>query len=261
VCGCSFEHGALTLDAARDADAAIDARPALVDRGLVARYFIDEAAAGMQPAALIDSAPAPLALPVSYTPALAYTQVATGRGLGWATSTDTGRASIAVAGTKLAALAGGRTWTYELVVDVRAPSSESRIISINDDVNGYGSAALLTGNLTDLRLDAGPQFAAWSGNVDLSRGRTILHVVVDTAAAADRATLHVDGALIARSTGDFAPDAMLAFGANDYFTLGNVEGSPRSFTGAIYYAAVYGAALSESEIANNVAVLLGGDDR
>ena len=260
---CSFDRGepAGRIDAPLDG-VVIDVRgDVLTSRGLVARYFIDEASAGIDPTALVDSAPAPLALPLTYSNGFRFAQLPTGWGLRWDSVTELGRASVMVGGTKLAALATTKTWTYEVVLDVRTPATESRIMTINDNVNGHGSASLLTGSATDLRLYMDPEAASWAGNVDLAGGRIVLHAVVDTAAASNRATVHMDGQPVARSSADYAANTMPTFGANHYFTLGNVEGSARSFIGDLYYAAVYDVALTGPEIEANAKLLLANDDR
>jgi hypothetical protein len=263
LAACSFENGAgTTRDATTDSDGVIDVRAdVLTSRGLVARYFIDETSLDVDPVALIDSAPNPLALPITYTPFIAYTQLPTGRGLSWSSAADDGRASVAIGTTKLAALAGATAWTFEIVVDVRSQGTQSRLIGVNDGVSGYGKASLLTGNATDLRLYMEPEVASWSGNVDLAVGRIVVHAVVDTTAATDRATLHVGGTRVMRTTSDYGTGTVPSFGASEFFTLGNVEGAARSFVGDIYYAAVYDVALTQPEIEVNAALLLANDDR
>lgn len=266
---CSFQSGALHDAAITDDDAsdarAIDASsdgastPALSTRGLLARYFLDEAANGTTPTMVLDSAPNPANLPLTYTPELAYTDTATGRGLRWTTQGTAGRASLATASSKFTALNGATTWSYEIVVDVRNQGSQSRIVSVNDNTNGYGTASMLTGGSTDLRLFAGAELAAWSG-VDLAAGRVVLHAVVDSTRSTDRAQLYINGTP-RTLTSDFASSTAIVLGANDFFTLGNVEGSSRSFEGDLFYVAMYTVTLTPAEIAANSALLLANDDR
>ncbi|HEY5922208.1 MAG TPA: LamG-like jellyroll fold domain-containing protein [Kofleriaceae bacterium] len=267
LAACSFDHGDARMEpsdaASSDGDGVdVDMRTdVLTTRGLVARYFIDEASAGIDPTALVDSAPNPLALPLTYSAGFNFKQLPHGWGLQWTSISEDGRASVSVAGTKLAALASSKTWTYEVVLDVRMQGTQSRIMGVNNNVSNYGNASLLTGSATDLRLYMEPEVASWNGNIDLARGRTVLHAVVATTAASDRATVSIDGMLVARNSNDFAPSTMPIFGATDFFTLGNVEGSSRSFVGDLSYAAVYDVALTEAKIAANTALLLANDDR
>jgi len=258
---CSFAPGTSAGDGAIDfVDGPIDTPGSMLTwRGLVARYFIDESDGNVLPLELVDSAPSPVALPITYTPALTFVELPTGRGLRWSAASDTARASARITGTKLADLAGATTWTYEVVLDVRMPGGQSRIIGINDDVNGYGKASLLTGSAIDLRLHVDPDAASWYGNIDLTRGRTILTAVVDTSLPMDRAKVFVDGALCMLGS-DLPANLALVFGANDFLTLGNVSVSGRSFAGDIYYAAIYDVALTETEVAANTALLRVNDD-
>ncbi|HEX5058901.1 MAG TPA: LamG-like jellyroll fold domain-containing protein [Kofleriaceae bacterium] len=265
---CSFQHGVSVGDASppdtQRSDADIDApNEGLVSRNLVARYFIDEAAAGQSPTQLTDAAANPFPLAMTYTGTLSFTEVATQRGLHWTTPGDLGRASAPIDNTKITmALAGAKRWTYELVVDLRnATSGECRLISIGNGTATYGDAALITSDLTTLRLHVDATYAHW--NVTFGSGRVVLHAVVDTtlATSTSRYQLFVNGTQALRIAGTVpVQDAGLVIPANDYLAIGNVEGAGRSPGGDVYYAAIYSDALTPAEITANTARLLANDD-
>jgi len=101
--------------------------PTLVDRGLLVRYYIDEAASGQTPQQLIDAAPSPLNLTINYTPSLTFTEVASNRGLHWALLGSSANARTTLDGTKiLSGLNGHTTGTIEAVVDVTAVGDGTR---------------------------------------------------------------------------------------------------------------------------------------
>lgn len=262
---CTFSHGSTGTDAKRtdaDADGSIDMMTnGLVSRSLVVRYFIDEAASGQVPPLLLDDAPSPLALDLHYTQSLAFAEAGT-RALRWSAVGDTGRPSAPLGGTKLeTALAGAQRWTYELVVDLQAAlNAECRLISIGYLTTTYGTAALITNDLTSLRLHVGVWSASWK--VTFGR-RVVIHAVVDTTLAtpAERFRLFVDGVESTLSGLGPPPQGTgLMLQPGDFLALGNVEGSPRSFAGDLFYAAIYADALAPEEIAANVARLATNDD-
>jgi len=265
---CSFTHGVSVDDApptdTTDIDAVDAASDGLVSRGLVARYFIDEADTGQSPLQLADAAANPFPLTLAYTSALSFTEVATQRGLQWTTTGDFGRASAPITGSKITtALTGAKQWTYELVVDIRdTTNGECRLLSIGYGTANYGDAALVTSDLTSLRLHVDATNASW--NVTFGSGRVVLHVVVDTtlASAATRYRLFVNAAPAVRNGGTApAQNAGLVIPSSDYLAIGNVEGAGRSLGGEVYYAALYADALTPEDIAANTARLTANDDR
>lgn len=267
LAGCSFSHGSLSSDGSTGdspgrRDGAVDAL-ALVDEGLLVRYFIDEAASGQGPTQLTDSAPTPMALALSYTPALSFVQ-SPSRGLHWTTAGDNGRASAPVNGTKiLTALDPATTFTLEIVADLQSVGAgEDRFVSVANGTATYGSIALITSDLVTLRLHLGTAAITWS--VPWAQGRLVIHCVVDTnqATASDRTTLYVNGVPATRTTGTspiqgYTPPIL----TTDYLAVGNLEGAPRSPGGSVYYAAIYTTALSPAQIATNVQRLTASDDR
>ena len=268
LAGCSISHGSLsTSDGSTTAsdgrrDSMGDAAPALIDDGVLVRYFIDEAASGQGPAQLEDAAPTPLPLALSYTPVLSFTQPAS-RGLHWTTSGDTARASVSVNGTKIVlVLDPSTTFTLEVVADLQSVGAgENRFLSVANGTATYGSIALITNDLVTLRLHLGTAAITWS--VPWAQGKLVIHTVVDTnqTTAADRALLYVDGTPATR-TGGTSPT--LGYTApiltTDYLAVGNVEGAGRSPGGSVYYAAIYTTALSPVQVAGNVQRLTANDD-
>ena len=268
LAGCSFNHGSLmsdgstTSDTSRPSDATVDAL-ALVDNGLLVRYYIDEAASGQGPTQLEDAAPTPMPLALHYTNAMSFAQPAS-RGLHWTTADDEGRASAPVDSTKIISMLDpSTTFTLEVVASLQSTGAgEDRFISVANGTTTYGSIALITSDLLSLRLHLGTSTVYWS--VPWAQGRLVLHCVVDTnqPTATDRALLYINGALATRTAGNspslgYTPPIL----TTDYLTVGNVEGAGRSPGGDVTYAAIYTTALSPSQVATNAQRLAANDDR
>jgi len=93
----------------------------LVDRGLIVRYFVDEAASGQGPSQLLDAAPSPLNLGITYSTALSFAEVASNRALNWTSGDAAGDARVSLGSTKInSALQGSTSGTIEVVVNVTA---------------------------------------------------------------------------------------------------------------------------------------------
>ena len=245
---------------------------ALVDDGLLVRYYLDEAASGQLPALALDAAPDPLHLPFTYTPGMTYVEIGGHRGLAWNAAELDGRASIPAADTKLVMqLTSLIEATIEVVVRIDAVSmSNSRISHIGTDSES-GRFTLSTNDVDQLKFfwrpggDAQPipiLAGLWQVGFD-TVGRVVLHVVLDTSApvAADRLRLFVGGALALPlpATPPAAGESIQISNAN-HFTIGNREIGMRSFQGELYYSAMYTKALSEADVLNNAAVLADSDD-
>jgi hypothetical protein len=245
----------------------------LVDRGLVTRYYLDEAASGTQPTALTDAAPTPLNLPITYVDGNTFTEVDCQRGMSWPGISLDGRADAPVLGTKIeTALDGSRTGTIECVINLQdADVSSSRISHIGTD-SGTGRFTMFSDGPASLGFDWDDQLGMVIGTVeewtiDLANlGRIVAHIVLDTnlAAAADRVRLYVDG--VDQGVGDIHNSAVPQnseteiIASTDTHVLGNRSIGGRSFLGTIYYCAMYSEALTGSEVTNNVTVLLAADD-
>src|SRR5258706_9877326 len=191
LAGCEFQSGVTTRDAAIPDGIIdgipIDAPPRLAGRGLLVRYFMDEAGSGQLPTQLVDSTATPLNLPITYTSNLAYTGPDGHRGLVWTSPAGTdGRADIALQGTKIATQLGSKVaWTIEVVVDVQAVSppggTDTRLIAIGTGTANYGTAALVVSDLTHVTLSVNGVTTTWL--VDARQGRHVITAVVNTQAA------------------------------------------------------------------------------
>lgn len=241
-----------------------DAAPVLVDTGLIVRYFINEAASGQTPTQLVDSAPNPLNLGLTYTDELSFTESGGNRGLQWTAAGGDARAEVAVNGTKIRnSLNGSQTGTIEVVIDIDDVTGfSSRISHIGSGMQSgeFSLTSTSTGSLT-VRVK-GFDVGTFPVNLPAS-GRIVVHAVLDTtlATAGNRTRLYVDGAEIA-NTGGFDPlhNDTIAIGMSSSYVLGNRAIGDRSFQGTLHYGALYSAALTPAEIANNAAVLSASDD-
>jgi hypothetical protein len=238
---------------------------ALVDTGLIVRYYIDEAASGQAPLELVDAAPNPLPLAIVWGTDVAYSEDADGnRGLTWNLIEQYSRASVSIDGTKISQqLHGSSTGTIEVVADVDAVSTYySRLSHI-----GAGSE----GGVFSLRMPAMSRFVfnlneshrGW-WEVDIAGlDRFVAHVVLDTTASdgVDRAKLYINGALVPRLAGYAPPqNELIDVGTGRHYVLGNRETGERTFAGTLYYGAMYSAALTEAEVLHNALVLSVDDD-
>lgn len=240
--------------------------PPLSERGLVVRYHIDEAGSGQGPTQLLDAAPNPLNLGLTYSSALSFATIYGNRGLRWTDHDLTGDARIAITATKLQTmLHGSTTATIEVVTSVDDVSASSCHFTTVGPGGHPGDLSLFTTSDTSVRL-------VWNGATDIGTwavpisglGRVVLHAVLDTteSAAAARVQLYVD-AVAATKTGGTPPDQhdTVDLSASTTFVVGNgVSATNLSIGGTIFYVAYYASALSQAEIATNVELLSAFDD-
>lgn len=233
----------------------------LTDRGLVARYYIDEAASGSDVAThLIDAAPNPLNLPLTWTAEMTYTETGGNRGLSWSVAENDGRAETALNGSKVdTALSGSGATTLEAVADVQSIATWSARcfdLGLIGDNEELGLRFTDTGEIR-LRWKNGG-----AGVWPRPAGRHVIQVVIDTSQAVsdDRARLYVDGSL--QTPGGTPPGAgeTLAFPSGSGFCVGNRCSGGRSYGGTLSYAAIYSEALTEAEVIGNAQILLDDDD-
>lgn len=247
----------------------------LVDTGLVARYFIDEAASAQGPTEVLDAAPQPVALPIVYTAELSFSEVAGNRGLAFSMA-SAARVSRSIDGTKLYALLHGKTTaTIETVLDYPMPqASTARIVQFGPTAAGGGRLALrfeqqggrVTLNLNDTSATI-TDSAIFEPDL-AGAGRIVIHAVLDTTQQlpADRIRLYVDAMPAppaANPPNPLDPPTLgetIDLGTGSFVTLGNRELADRPFVGVLYYVAVYAVPLTPAEIANNAAVLRADDD-
>lgn len=239
--------------------------PLFVNDGLIVRYFIDEADTGTGPTQLEDAAPSPRPLVITYEPELAYTEAYGQRALAWTTEGGSGRASVAIAGTKIqSGLQGSTTGTIEVVVDIaQVTSNHSRITHIGYEQElGRFTLASPAVNQLELVINDSNIVGLWSFSLS-SAQRTVLHAVFDSAPADpnERAKLYADGSLVAGNSAAPPPqNVTLDLHDNTHLVLGNREVGERSFRGRLHYAALYAVALSEAQVLNNATLLLADDD-
>ena len=237
----------------------------LVEAGLLARYYLDEADTGQARGLVEDAAPAPLDLPITlHGQNPEYTEVDGNRGLSWGAIESNGRAGLVYDGTKLMdALQGSTTGTIEVIADVQDVSIDSSRLchfGLGDEGGEFTIAAATLDRLI-FRTAIGTPTARWS--VDLTGGRTHYTIVWDTdnEVADDRARLYVNGEFVAPDVLASIPSgAGLSFTPGGSFVLGNRAIGARSFEGVLFYAALYETALTQAEIQHNASILQTSDD-
>ncbi len=238
----------------------------LVSNGLVDRYFIEEAASGQSPTELVDAAPSPLNLPVIYDGTNpTYKEISTGRGWESTTTTNQGRASILVDGTKVQTLLNGSTQgTIEVVLQVDAVTTLwSRFSHVGtSSESGYFTISSPNLNQLNLYMLGNTLRGQWDPAFGTS-GRIVLTLVYDStlSTAADRVKLYKDGALLTKTGGTDPPqNETISIPNGTNFVIANRELCCRSFDGDIYYAAHYNTALTAGEVSDNSNILLTNDD-
>jgi hypothetical protein len=250
-------------DIADPADGAPPPSP-LVDTDLVVRYFMDEASTGKAPTQLEDSAPNPMALPITYGQA-SYAENQGHRGLQWASAGGDGKAHKNYSGTKLITrLNPSSKVTIEVVIEIENAIGDSG--SQIAGVRGGNPDFMLTASGNDsLRFyrPYGTHSATWSGVH--SQERMVLHLVYDTSQPdqGERVKLYKNGVLLPKT--DISPptqNSSFSMGSSDALAIGNKPGgtADESLEGTIYYVALYDNALSLGDVQNNAARLLVSDD-
>ena len=251
----------------------------LVDCGLLARYFLDEAASGTRPAAALDAAPNPLHLPIDYAGGLAYAEHVGQRGLSFPTAAQSGGAFSAAAGTKLFGLNGSTGGTVEAVLDYEEVTYlGTRIVHLGRDTAASFSLASAfdwamgeptIDQPTEVQIRAMFAPGAVTAHYDLALfelGRVVLHGVIDTTRPEvdQRMRLYLNGVQIPvrEYSDDLSPDQGVSFtlSAQDSIGLGNRAIGERSPRGTLYYGAYYAHPLDQAQITHNVAQLLADDD-
>jgi hypothetical protein len=240
----------------------------LVGRGLIVRYFINEAESGQGPGKLEDAAPDPLTLAIKASPELSFTTVDGHRGLRWTGEGQAGMASSPIDGTKIQLEMGGSTsGTIELVAQVESVTGMSRLSHIgiaHDDVFSPASASTDSFRFYLNEPDhTKPVEFPISHYYDL--GRIVMHLVLDTSllAATSRVKLYINGGPISINSDEANlpdPNEMIQLLNDHHYVLGNAQGGDRSFRGTLFYAAMYSAALTHTEVATNAALLQIDDD-
>jgi hypothetical protein len=243
----------------------------LVDRGLLVRYFLDEAASGQGATQLVDSAPDPAPLALRYVGAEPrFFESDPGKGLQFDTIELDGGACAPLPAKILDALSTGTTGTIEVVANIMAGSQQgSRLMHIGADSEWAFSIGYDTVNQ---RIDAGiVRTGALEGDLhylyDLPATATsVLYFVVDLEhpEPLDRVQVFVDDARVAleQSTSNVPLDGdRLELRPDMFLCIGNREIGGRSPQGTISYGAMYSVALTAEERAANRARLEAWNDR
>jgi hypothetical protein len=234
----------------------------LVDDGLVTRYFVDEAAQGSEPAALLDRGEPALDLPVEYAGIAEFVELSGNRGLLFSEISADARASVEASGSKIEdALADSTTGTIEMVVDIADARTFGSCLSHVGESSGSGLFSVRAHGTSALSFRLNNSAVAFY-EVDFS-GRSVLHLVFDSRASrADRARLFVNGERIEPSeTPDISDGERIRLPEQSfYYSIGNRESGDRGVHGTFFYTALYSTALDEDSIVNNTAVLGAADD-
>lgn len=242
----------------------------LVDRGLLVRYFYDEAASGQGPTTVFDRSGNGYDLDdLAYDGVnLFWTVTGNDRGIGSSGATHDGyqRHAIDNASDLIRdALDGAQECTFEICVVVDDITvSNSRLFCINDRIGGNPVLGI-TSNATDEYQFFFNKVASLDNNHDLSAGGVhVVTVIVNSAMAieTDRIRFYIDGVLD-EAVGNLTLFDTISMDANVDLIGMNRESSgayDRSFDGVLYYAAVYDEMLTASEIADNAAILLRSND-
>ncbi len=231
-------------------------------------YKADEASSGTTPTTVGDSsAGTALPLTITYGTGAAWKSIGAGKGLGWATSGNTGAVSGALNGTKVeTALAGATKATWELVID---PGSDAanEVLAYFGGTGAYpimfGIQRIATGEII-VNINGGQ-----AGYYTISSGVSVITVVVDTdqATPADRVVLYQDGSPIAPFLTSYpaqhqAIDALQTDYSQNVIALGCYsDPTIQPATGSsVYYAALYASALSSGTVAANATALAANND-
>jgi hypothetical protein len=247
----------------------------LASRGLLARYFIDEAPTGSAPA-LLDAATNPLPLELTLDPGgaglLGFEEPAPGRrALRWKEPGRPGDARAAIPGTKLAALDGASALTLEVVYQADTLNIQSPLATVPSADKKHNQLSLW--HVTDGTQKHWLGFywnderlaGAW-GPFTAPLPRRVVHLVLDTTQPW-RVRLFIDAEPAPPSAGTpratvVAPAAgeEVDLGADPLLVVGNWPNGDWSLAGRLHYIAYYLVALDDAEIALNAAALFASDD-
>lgn len=228
---------------------------------VLARYYFDEAPSGTGPERAEDSTVSPFDLRCAYAGGVGqWTEINGNRGLSIQQAGSSAGCTDPIGGEDVGDLDGKMAATYETVLELHATTSSfSRIIHIGQGMD-RGDLTLGTDNMGQVELfwEESVRAAAWP--IDwASVGRVVIHVVVDLEQMGNQARLYIDGVEVLPSYQDVRPSAAIELGDEAHLGVANRIGD-RSIQGVMYYAAIYGDALSPEQVAANAAVLELNDD-
>lgn len=241
----------------------------LVSQDLLARYFLDDAQAGDRPQQATDSAGAPvLPLNIDYeagsggagTYGISWSEREGNRGLEWLRPDGSGIARTPIADTKVTdALTSSPAMTLELVTQLEGSVDDTRLLTLGASSAGFLS--LRVHDATELELQYTINLTVVGRWQVALLERQVLHVVIDTARQQedDRVELYADGVLVSNADHEPVPQNELLNITDGELMLGN-DGNWHSIQGILFYAALYGRAMTSAQIANNAAILAVDDD-
>jgi len=235
----------------------------LSDDGLVARYFLDEAASGTVPTMAFDSAEEPFPLPLEYVERTMHYASAFGhRGLAFDVAGADDGARAPISGSKFDGLEGATELTFELVVRVDdSIGSDSRLVHFGG--TNSGTATLSSDDPDQLQFAWNDTIVRdWDYSAFSDGVAHVLHVIVDTNAGSDasRVRLLVDGnELQPNMLNAVDPGEPASVPSGAIFALGN-RNQDRAMQGILFYAAIYGVAISDGTAASHVPLLSADDD-
>lgn len=245
------------------ARATIEDVPVIVNRGLLVRYYLDDAAPGSSlPSTMQDSAPDPLPLSVitdrgDPDPV----EESTGRGLSWDEEGRDGRLGAWVDGTKVRSrVRDSKQGTIECVARIVRTANASRFVHIGSGSELGRFSGLMA---ADLHLSINNQLYTWPFPMSARNRRALFTMVFDSEAAAPQARqrLYIDGVDQGPAQDSVPEDTEISLPfTSSYLVVGNRTGGDSSMEGELFYCAVYTEALDATEVARNAAVLLNHDD-
>ncbi len=254
-----------------DADAAgldsgdtTDGRDAvLLDDGVLARWFVDDAGAGQVARSVGDGVAAGLDLElVVVDDHPQFVEDSQGnRGLQWTGDSAAGRAEALLGDSALGqALMTTPQLTLEMVIELEQVNGDrADLFAIGSAPSvGIGLAAM---NLDEIELLWDEQTVARLPVPGLGE-RHVLHMTIDTEAAGPQVRGYLDGE--PQTLLDMVPlsgGSQLPVPGGSSVALGSRPGGISVFRGRVYYCAIYSIALDDAQVANNAIVLFDDDDR
>ena len=241
----------------------------LVDRGVLARWFLDEPAGAL---AVADAIAPAVDLSVERSGGFPELTGAPGvRGVTWASAGTDGFVRTLIEGSKLESLEGKRQATIEAVMSLTEVfKDQTRLVHFGAGSES-GRFSLRAGDIGTLELWVALQpRLRWA--VDLTTPRLVIHLVYNANAPRppNRAKLYVGGSFVTPVNVDqpitqyLALDLISADPNTVTFHIGNRDDSSpedgRSAAGTYHYVALYEVALTAQEVAANAAALALRDD-
>lgn len=246
-----------------DCDGIVDPpRSCLTNRGLLARYFINEAASGTDPTELIDSAESPENIPVILGGTLHFSSNDGHRSLRRGDIGNTSLVSLPLTqASKLRQLEGSRTGTIEIVTKVEEFNDYSRLTHLGDDGNlDCGTLTLRMLRPATINVCVNSDDSARFPVDLIAEGRMVVHLVMNTTAPIppEPLKLYINGKPMTATTS--TTPSPIDIPNTAWYSLGIKPNGSNQFKGNIYYAALYQSALDEEEVQTHAAVLMNDDD-